>query len=105
MAKGLKEIRKSFGLKIGDVSGATCIYSRYIEAIEEGDFSKIPADVYARGYIRGYANYLGVPFAEAIKEYETYLKSSRIGDNNTPVRNVKSKTFLQLVSSVFLGSW
>ena len=102
MAKELKEIRESSGLKIGDVSRATCIYSRYLEAIEEGDFSKIPADVYARGYIRGYANYLGVPLPEAFKEYETYLGKKRTGDNNG--RIVKRKTFLQLLSSIFLCS-
>ncbi len=102
MAKGLKETRESSGLKIGDVSLATCICSRYLEAIEEGDFSKIPADVYSRGYIRGYANYLGVPFTEAFKEYETYLENNRSGDNNG--RIVKRKTFLQLLSSMFLSS-
>jgi len=102
MAKGLKEIRESYGLKIGDVSKATYIYSRYLEAIEEGDFSKIPADVYARGYIRGYANYLGVPLPEAFKEYETYLENKKSGDNNG--RIVKRKTFLQLLSSIFLCS-
>ena|SRR4030067_3627108 len=102
MAKGLKEIRESYGLKIGDVSKATCIYSRYLEAIEEGDFSKIPAEVYARGYIRGYANYLGVPFPEAFKGYEKYLENNRSGDKNGSI--VKRKTFLQILSSMFLSS-
>jgi len=41
MANGLKEIRESCGLKLEDVSRDTCICSRYLEAIEEGDFSKI----------------------------------------------------------------
>ena len=102
MAKGLKEIRESSGLKIVDVSTATCISSRYLEAIEKGEFSKIPADVYARGYIRGYANYLGVPLPEAFKEYETYLENKRPRDNNG--RIVKRKTFLQLLSGMFLSS-
>lgn len=102
MAKGLKESRESFGLKIVDVSRATCICSRYLEAIEEGDFLKIPADVYARGYIRGYANYLGVPLPEAFKEYDRYLENNRAVDNK--VRIVKKKTFLQLLSSLFLSS-
>ena len=102
MAKGLKEIRESCGLNIGDVSRATCIYSGYLKAIEEGDFSKIPADVYARGYIRGYANYLGVPLPEAFKEYETYLENNRSGDKNGLV--AKRKTLLQLLSSMFLSS-
>jgi len=102
MAKGLKETRESHGLKIGDVSRTTCICSRYLEAIEEGDFSKIPADIYARGYIREYANCLGVPFPEAFKEYEAYLENNRSGDNKG--RIAKRKTFLQLLSSLFLSS-
>ena len=102
MAKGLKETRESSGQKIEDVSRATCISSRYLAAIEEGDFSNIPADVYARGYIRVYANYLGVSFPEAFKEYDTYLENNRSGDNNA--RIVKRKTFLQLLNSVFLSS-
>lgn len=102
MAKGLKEIRKSYGLKIEDVSRATCISSRYLEAIEEGDFSKIPADIYTRGYIRGYANYLGVPLPEAFKEFETYLENKRPAENNG--RIVKKKTFLQILSGMFLSS-
>ena len=75
MIKGLKETRESRGLKIRDVSRATCICLRYLEAIEKRDFSKIPADIYARGYIRVYADYLGVPFSEAFKEYELYLEN------------------------------
>lgn len=102
MAKGLKEIRESCGLNIGDVSRATCICSRYLEAIEEGDFSKIPADIYTRGYIRGYANYLGVSLPEAFKEYEMYLENKRSGDRKGLV--VKRKTFLQILSSIFLTS-
>ena len=100
MAKGLKETREPCGLEIRDVSRATCICSRYLKAIEEANFSKIPADVYARGYIRGYAAYLGVPFPEAFKEYDRYLENNRAGDNNG--RIVKRKTFLQLLSSMFL---
>jgi len=102
MEKGLKEIRESCGLNIGDVSRATCICSRSLKAIEEGDFSKIPADVYARGYIRGYANYLGVPLPEAFKEYETYLNNKRSVDKNGSI--VKRKNFLQILSSIFLAS-
>lgn len=105
MAKGLKEIRKSLGIEISDVFCATRICSGYIEAIEEGDFAKIPAQIYARGYIREYANYLGVPYSEAVREYETYLKAGRAGDDNTTGRIVKKKTFLQLLSSVFTGTW
>jgi cytoskeletal protein RodZ len=70
----LKEIRMSCGVDIGDISRSTCINPRYLKAIEEGDFSRLPGDVYARGYIREYARCLGIPFPEAVREYENYLK-------------------------------
>jgi cytoskeletal protein RodZ len=70
----LKEIRMSYGVDIGDISRSTCINPRYLKAIEEGEFSRLPGDVYARGYIREYARCLGIPFPEAVREYENYLK-------------------------------
>ena len=78
MEKSLKKIRISTGLEIDDISRATCITTRYIRAIEEGDFSEIPGDIYTRGYIKEYAKYLGIPFSEAIKEYEAYLKKEKV---------------------------
>jgi cytoskeletal protein RodZ len=70
----LKEIRMSCGVDIGDISRSTCINPRYLSAIEEGDFSRLPGDIYARGYIREYARCLGIPFPEAVREYENYVK-------------------------------
>jgi cytoskeletal protein RodZ len=70
----LKEIRMSCSVDIGDISRSTCINPRYLRAIEEGDFSRLPGDIYARGYIREYARCLGIPFPEAVREYENYVK-------------------------------
>ncbi len=92
--KRLKKIRISSGLEIGDISRATCITTRYIRAIEEGDFSEIPGEIYARGYIKEYAKYIGIPFSEAIKEYESYLTKKRDGDNNSPGRSAGEGNFL-----------
>jgi cytoskeletal protein RodZ len=72
--KGLRELRISAGLEIEDISGRTGINRRYLTAIEKGDFAALPGDIYARGYIREYAKCLGVPFAAALQEYESYLQ-------------------------------
>jgi cytoskeleton protein RodZ len=77
MARALKEIRTLSGLEIADVARATCIAIRYLKAIEEGDYSQMPADIYARGYIKEYARCLGIPYPEAIREYESYLKKKK----------------------------
>ena len=95
MEKRLKKIRISSGLEIDDIARATCITARYLKAIEEGDFSEIPGDIYTRGYIKEYAKYLGVPFSEALKEYEAYLKKNGNGDNNSRVHSEGGKNFLR----------
>jgi cytoskeletal protein RodZ len=81
MAKRLKELRQSSGVEIGDISRKTFINSRYLRAIEEGDFSVIPGDIYVRGYIKEFARCLGVPFREAIKDYENYLRGKTARDD------------------------
>ncbi len=75
--KGLRQIRMSYGMDIGDISRTTCINPGYLKAIEEGDYSRLPGDVYARGYIKEYARCLGIPFTDAVSEYETYLKTKK----------------------------
>jgi cytoskeletal protein RodZ len=75
--KRLKQLRVSCGIAIDDISRTTCINPRYLKAIEEGHFSKLPGVVYARGYIREYARCLGVPFPDAVREYEDYLKINK----------------------------
>ncbi len=74
MEKGLRELRISAGLEIEDISGRTGINRRYLAAIEDGDFAVLPGDIYARGYIRGYAKCLGVPPTAALQKYESYLR-------------------------------
>ena len=95
MEKRLKNIRISSGLEIDDISRATCITARYLKALEEGDFSEIPGDIYTRGYIKEYAKYLGVSFSEAIKEYESYLTKKRNEGNKSPRYSVGGKNFLR----------
>jgi len=81
MMKRLKEIRQSSGVELGDISRKTFINSRYLRAIEEGDFSVVPGEIYVRGYIKEFARCLGVPFREAIKDYENYLRGNTARDD------------------------
>jgi cytoskeleton protein RodZ len=48
------------GLSIQQVVAATHIRADHLEALEEDDLTRFPAAVYAKGYMRTYARYLGV---------------------------------------------
>lgn len=69
LADKLRGERERKGLSINDVASATSIRALYIEGLESGDYSKLPAEVYIKGFIRNYASYLGLDPKEMMKEY------------------------------------
>ncbi len=58
--KALAEARIARGLTLHDVERDTRIASKYLEALEEGNLGVLPAPVYARAFMRTYAQYLGL---------------------------------------------
>ncbi len=70
----LKDRREKLGKTIEEIAKATRIKGSYLRAIEDGDFSKLPVEVYTRGYIREYARFLGVSPDIAIASYEAYIE-------------------------------
>lgn len=54
----LKKAREELGQSLKDVEEATKIRARYLEAMENDDFDALPGAVYARGFLKTYANYL-----------------------------------------------
>ncbi len=60
IGKFLKEKRESKGLTLGDISNSLCLRKSLITAIESGNRSLLPHDVYMRGYVKEYACLLNV---------------------------------------------
>lgn len=56
----LRDARLARGLSLEDAQRATRIARRYLEALENEDFSVLPAPVFARGFLRSYAQFLGL---------------------------------------------
>jgi hypothetical protein len=57
--------RRARGLSLERVAAATRIRVTHLDAIERGDPAALPGEVYARGYVRTYADYLGMPHPAA----------------------------------------
>jgi len=66
MGRLLRERRLARGLSLGDAEHTTRINRLYLEALEAARFEVIPAPVYARGFMRSYARYLGLDPEEAV---------------------------------------
>lgn len=69
LGERLREARESQGISLSQAAVETRILQRYLVALEDGDYQHLPGDVYARGFIRNYANYLGLPGDELIELY------------------------------------
>ena len=64
----LRQRRVALGLTAADVERDTRINRLYIDALESADFQVLPAPVYARGFMRSYARYLGLDPERAVAE-------------------------------------
>lgn len=56
----LREKRRQLGRDIKEVSEHTKIRSEYLLALETGNYEKFASDVYAKGFLKKYAKYLGI---------------------------------------------
>jgi len=62
----LLEERKRQGFSLDEVAKATKIRPQFIEAIEKGEYKKLPSSAYAQGFVKNYINYLGLPERELL---------------------------------------
>lgn len=69
----LREVRESRKVTLEAASEATHIRPAYLRALESGDWSALPGMAYGRGYLKGYAEFLGLE-AAAVLEASTRLQ-------------------------------
>src|SRR5215204_5945147 len=60
IGRSLERRRKERGLSLEEVEQATKIRKRYLTGLEHEDYTILPDAVYARGFLKTYANYLGL---------------------------------------------
>lgn len=66
----LKEMRNKQGKTFAEISQELCIRKSYLEAIENSDYNNIPEYPYGIGFIRSYADYLGLDGNNIVKMYK-----------------------------------
>ncbi len=70
LGEKLRKLRSDSRMSLSEVSKATRIQVKYLECLENGEYEKLPADVYVRGFLRSYARYLNVDEQALVKLYE-----------------------------------
>lgn len=95
----LRREREIRGISLKEISDATKISKRFLEAIERNDHRTLPAPVFTRGFVREYARYLGLNAEEMVNRYnyaaandDRIEKPPQIPVHpNVPVRDISPK--------------
>lgn len=74
----LRREREKQNLTIKDIEHGTSIRSLYIEAIENGNYQALPGEVYTKGFIRNYANFLKLDPNACLEQYMADTHASEI---------------------------
>ena len=94
-----ERVRRNVTFK--DVEQVLHIKTTYLEAIEDGKYDIIPGQVYVKGFIRNYGNYLDLDGDRLVKAYQ-----SQVGDIDTfslrSVTRQKAQAAPNLVQSEFV---
>jgi cytoskeleton protein RodZ len=61
--------RQRLGLTLQEVSSFTKLHPRFLKAIEQADFSKLPGGILTKSFIRAYAQEIGIDDSQAVSEY------------------------------------
>lgn len=74
----LRQTREERGLSLEQLQSETKIRLRYLEALEAGDESIIPGEVYVKGFLRFYANQLGLDGHALVEEYKEWREAQQV---------------------------
>jgi len=94
----ISEARKKAKLNIPDISKELKISKKYLEGIEADDYSSFPGDAYIMGFLKNYADYLGLDSDEIFKQLvkEKFSKNRnhvfhKMGQKTKPIKEIKKE--------------
>jgi cytoskeletal protein RodZ len=65
----LRDARERSGLSLRDIAARTRISLTHLEALERNEVSKLPGGIFARAFVRGYAEQVGLDPERAVEEF------------------------------------
>ncbi len=80
----LKSRRQALRLSLAQVELDTKIRGKFLTALESGDYSSLPHDIYTRGFVQHYANHLGLDGALVAAMYVAERGGLETGPTKQP---------------------
>jgi cytoskeleton protein RodZ len=76
IGNSLREARLRQGIDYPQVEADTMIRSKYLQSLEEERFEVLPGETYVKGFLRTYADYLGLDGQLYVDEFNSRFASS-----------------------------
>ena len=106
VGEALRLVRVGYGQSLEDIEASLRIRSCQIDAIERGDIGKLPGRVYAIGFVRSYAEHLGLDGGKVVQlfiaQYMDAPDDSALSFP-TPANEAKTPTVWLVVASVVVA--
>ena len=80
----LREARERQGLDFAQLESATKIRGKYLRALEEEQFEQLPAQTYVKGFLRTYADFLGLDGQLYVDEFNSRYG---VGEDEPPIQS------------------
>ncbi|MBI4090944.1 MAG: helix-turn-helix domain-containing protein [Candidatus Komeilibacteria bacterium] len=74
VSEQLKKAREAKGLTLAECARYLAIQEKYLSAIEESEYHRLPGELYARTWIQKYASFVGLSPKECMISYEKELR-------------------------------
>ena len=107
MAKGtfgerLKRERELREVSLNEIAAATRIAPKFLEALENEQWNKLPGGVFGHGFVRSIARYLGLNEEDLLSEYDMALGEAAAPVNQKPEERIPSPPKWIPVAAVLL---
>jgi|ERR1700741_242860 cytoskeleton protein RodZ len=91
VGQDLRAARQRKGEDLAAVSQALKIRKEHLAALEEGDIQALPGRAYAIGFVRSYAEHLGLDPAACVERFKAEIAGRGEAEDPTPVFQVEEE--------------
>jgi cytoskeleton protein RodZ len=92
VGKILAAARAEQGLSADTIAARLCLAESYISAIETGNYEALPGDTFVRGYLRNYADIVGLNGEELVRIYQEQRAPTQITESTNGLSGNASST-------------
>jgi cytoskeleton protein RodZ len=102
IGNSLREARLRQGADFPEIEQGTKIRGKYLRALEDEQFDLLPAQTYVKGFLRSYAEYLGLDGQLYVDEYNSRFVVGEEEQSSRPRRSAPPSRGVQVQSRVLL---